>query len=286
MFKSVWNDILYQFRQGGATTRLISVCVLFFLVFETLHLALWSTGYDIIYRLFALPASFSLLIRQPWSALTFMFMHADLMHIFFNMLWLFWFGEIYHLYMRDKRLLPVFVCGSMAGGALYIVLSYIIPPLRAGIDYSYLVGASAGILAIVFAATALNPDHSVGIILIGPVPIKYIAIASILLSYVGITHGNPGGMIAHIGGAIFGFLYIKSLQSGIDWFTPLDRIAGLFKRKNKLKATYVNTTRNTKDEPSETEQKKLDQILDKMNKSGYASLSKDEKDFLFKFSNK
>jgi membrane associated rhomboid family serine protease len=281
---------VYQFKRGNVTTRLIVICVAVYLLFETLHLILWAGGneltYTHIYNLFALPASLRTLATQPWSAITFMFMHADIWHIFFNMLWLYWFGEIYQLYMRDRRLMPIFVFGSIAGGALFIGLSYIIPPLRMSIGYSYLVGASAGIFAIVFAATALNPDHRVNLFLIGPVPIKYIALASFVLSYVAIAHGNAGGMISHIGGSLFGFLYIKSLQSGTDWFTPLDRIASLIKPKSKLKATYVNTSRNKKDEPSETEQKRLDSILDKMNKSGYNSLSKEEKDFLFKFSNK
>jgi len=289
MFKSIWDDIVYQFKQGSMVTRLISICIVVFLLTETLHLILWSGGNELLFyrieHLFALPSSFLIFLAQPWSAITFMFMHADVWHIFYNMLWLYWFGEIYELYMRNRRLLPIFIFGSLTGGALIMVLSYIIPPLRATIDISYTVGASAGIFAIVFAATALNPDHRVNLFLIGPVPIKYIAIGSFVHSYVAITHGNAAGEISHIGGAIFGFTYIKSLQSGTDWFTPMDKITALFKPKSKLKATYVNT-RNRKDEPSDSEQKRLDQILDKIAKSGYNSLTKEEKDFLFKFSNK
>lgn len=289
MFKSIWDDIVDQFRRGSAVTGLIIICVAVFLVFETLHLVLWAMGnealYTTIYNLFALPPSFRVFITQPWSAITFMFMHAGVSHIFFNMLTLFWFGEIYRLYMRDKRLWPIFIFGSLAGAALYMALSYVFIPLRAAIDFSHLVGASAGILAIVFAATALNPDHDVNLLFIGRVPLKYIAIAVFLLSYVGITHGNAGGMIAHIGGAIFGFAYIKALQSGTDWFKPLDKIGAVFKPKSKLKATYVNTGAR-KDKPSGSEQQKLDAILDKIAKSGYGSLNKEEKDFLFKFSNK
>jgi membrane associated rhomboid family serine protease len=289
MFKSIWEDIVDQFRRGSTVTVLIIVCVAVYLGFETLHLVLWASGHELLYttinNLFALPPSLKIFIFQPWSAFTFMFMHASVGHIFFNMLTLYWFGEIYQLYMRDRRLWPIFIFGSLAGGALYMTLSYVFIPLRATIDFSYLVGASAGILAIVFAATALNPDHDVNLLLIGRVPLKYIAIVIFLLSYVGITHGNAGGMIAHIGGAIFGFTYIKALQSGTDWFKPLDKIVRLFKPKRKLKATYVNTGAR-KDTPSGSEQQKLDSILDKIAKSGYNSLSKEEKDFLFKFSNK
>ena len=289
MFKSIWDDIVYQFRQGSVFTVLIGICVAVFLVFETLRLILWSGGhlpqYEYIYDLFALSARTSTFIRHPWSLITFMFMHADVWHIFFNMLSLYWFGEIYQLYMRDRRALAVFMGGSMAGGLLFILLSNIIPPLRASIDIP-LVGASAGILSILFATTALNPDHRINILLIGPVPIKYLSIVFFLISFAAIAHGNAGGEISHIGGAIFGFAYIKSLQSGVDWFTPFDKITGLFQPKSKLKATYVNNGKNKKDEPTDSEQKRVDAILDKIAKSGYNSLSKEEKDFLFKFSNK
>lgn len=289
MFKSIWDDIVGQFRRGSVVTVIMIVCVTVFLVFETLHLALWATGHELlyqtIYNLFALPPSFRIFITQPWSAVTFMFMHADVWHIFFNMLTLYWFGEIYQLYMRDRRLWPVFIFGSIAGAALFMGLSYVVIPLKATIEFSHLVGASAGILAIVFAATALNPDHDVNLLLIGRVPLKYIALGVFLLSYVGITHGNAGGMIAHIGGAIFGFTYIKALQSGTDWFKPLDKIGSLIKPKSKLKATYVNTGPR-REEPTASEEKRLNAILDKMGKSGYASLNKEEKDFLIRYSNK
>ena len=117
-------------------------------------------------------------------------------------------------------------------------------------------------------------------------PIKYIALASFLISYVAITHGNAAGEISHIGGAFFGFSYIKALQAGTDWFRPFDKILALFKSKRKLKASYVSTGKKKTDGPSEDEQKKLDKILDKIATSGYNSLSKEEKDFLFVFSNK
>ena len=291
MLKSIWDDIVYQFRQGGVITRLIFVLLAVFLGFETLHLILWATHrddlYNKIYYLFALPVSFGKLLTQPWSALTWMFMHADIWHIFYNLLWLYWFGEIYQLYMRERRALPIFVFGSLAGGALFMVLSILLPPLRAGGE-GYLVGASAGIYAIMFAATALNPDHGVNLFLLGRVPIKYIAVASFLISYVAITHGNAGGMISHIGGAIFGFAYIKSLQAGTDWFTPLDKIAGLFNKSSKLKATHVRgkDAQTEKKDLTSGEQRRLDEILDKISRSGYNSLSKEEKDFLFKYSNK
>jgi membrane associated rhomboid family serine protease len=291
MFKSIWDDVVYQFRRGNTVMILIWICIVVFLIFETVRLAYWSNNHDVlyydqVYKRFALPMSFSRLIWQPWSLISFMFMHNGLGHIFFNMLCLYWFGEIYNLYMRDKRSLELFIFGSLIGAFLAMIGYHILPPLRPGIDSSSLVGASAGILAIMFAATAINPEHRVRVWFIGEVAIKYVSVVLFLISFIGISGGNAGGEIAHVGGSLFGYLYIKALQSGTDWFAPLDRIAALFKPKSKLKATYVNTGKAKKDGPSDNEQKRLDQILDKIAKSGYSSLSKEEKDFLFKFSNK
>ena len=289
MFKSIWDDIGYQFNQGTAFIRIIVMCIAVFFCFETVHLFYWAgnneKGFEHIFKFFALPFSFHSIIIHPWSVISFMFMHADVSHILWNMLFLYWFGEIYQLYMRDKRLMPLFIFGSLAGAALSIVMYHLLPPLKPKINTDYMVGASAGIQAIMFAATALNPDHRVRMLFIGYMPLKYVTIGFFIMDYLALTYGNAGGEIAHIGGALFGFLYIRSLQSGTDWFTPLDKIASLFKPKSKLKATYVNR-KEKREEPSGNDQKKLDVILDKIAKSGYNSLSKEEKDFLFKFSNK
>ena len=230
--------------------------------------------------------SFSRLLYQPWSLISFMFMHNGLMHIVFNLLALFFYGQIYNLYMQDKRSLELFIFGSLIGGFLAMILFHILPPLKSQIDNGSLVGASAGIFAIMFAATAINPEHRVRLWIIGEVALKYVSVACFLISFIAIGDGNAGGMIAHIGGAIFGFAYIRSLQAGTDWFVFLDKIAALFKPKSKLKASYVNTGKGKKDPQSDSEQKRVDAILDKIAKSGYNSLSKEEKEFLFKFSNK
>lgn len=286
MFEALIEDVKEQFRKGTAFTHLILTCLAVFLLSETLHLILWAGGHEALYAhlfyLLALPSSPAVLLSQPWSAFTFMFMHADVWHIFYNMLWLYWFGDIYYLYMRDRRAIAVFIAGSLAGGALVMVLSQLLPVLQAHASSTFTVGASAGIFAIVFAATALHPDHMISIFLFH-IPIKWVALASFLISYVAITQGNAGGEIAHLGGAVFGFLHIKSLQSGIDWFSPLEGLQHLFRPKTKLKATYVNK-KTKSDGPSAEEQRKLDGVLDKISKSGYNSLSKEEKDFLFKFS--
>lgn len=294
MLKSFWDDIVHQFRMGSVIIRLIIICIAVFISIETLHIILWSTQqqelYISIYRWVALPYDLSVLLTRPWTIITYMFIHADVWHILYNMLWLYWFGEIYQLYMRERRALAVFFGGGLAGAALSITAYHVLPPLRPLIPAATLVGASAGIEAIMFAATALNPEHRIRLFLIGEVPLKFVAIAVFILNYVTITYGNAGGEIAHIGGAIFGFTYIKSLQAGHDWFSIFDWLPRLFSRSGRnMKATHVSrgaAAAATKSERPSSEQKRLDEILDKISKSGYNSLSKEEKDFLFKYSNK
>ncbi len=293
MLRNIWSDIVHQFRMGSVIIRIIIICLAVFIGMETLHIILWSTQrddlYTTVFRWLALPYDLSVLAVRPWTIITYMFLHAGVGHILYNMLWLYWFGEIYQLYMRERRALAVFIGGGLAGAALSIAAYHILPPLRPLIPAATLVGASAGIEAIMFAATALNPDHRVRLFIIGEVPLKFVAIGVFILNYVAITYGNAGGEIAHIGGAVFGFTYIKSLQAGTDWFSFLDKIGRLFNRSGRnMKATHVSrgAAAAAKSERPSSEQKKLDEILDKISRSGYNSLSKEEKDFLFKYSNR
>jgi len=222
-----------------------------------------------------------------------MFLHENLFHILFNMLWLFWFGEIFVLYMGDKKVLPLYILGGLAGASMYVLVYNIIPVFRGSVDLSYMLGASASIYAIVFAAATINPNHEINLILIGPVRIKYIALISLLLDIISIPHGNAGGYIAHAGGALSGFLYIKALQSGYDFFAPFaavyNGIANLFRPGRKVKVSYKNlqgTSTSASKQRGKNEQEKVDEILDKIARSGYDSLTKEEKDFLFHYSKK
>jgi membrane associated rhomboid family serine protease len=288
MFQSIWQDIKSQFSGGSMIIRIILVCVAVFIASETVHLICWIGDREALYYSFvhwlSLPLSFHTLIRQPWSVFTFMFMHGDVGHIFGNMLFLYWFGQVYYLYMYNKRALAIFFFGSLFGSALALTLAHIVPPMRHDLG-NYMLGASAGVQAIMFAATAINPEHRVRVFLIGEVPIKYVAVGLALMDYLALTYGNAEGMIAHIGGAVFGYLYIKSLQAGTDWFKPLDRMLALVKPKSKLKVSHINKSVHKPAHKLDAE-RRLNQILDKINKSGYNSLSQEERDYLVKYSNK
>jgi membrane associated rhomboid family serine protease len=285
---SIIGDIKYQFRYGNMVVKLIFVNIAVFVFFGLLllisYLTQSSTFYNYLLNELQVTASLHALLYQPWSAFTYMFLHVNVFHILFNMLWLYWFGEIFILYLGDKKILPLYIIGGLGGALLYILSYNLFPVFKPVVNHSYMLGASASIYAIVFAAATLNPNHEIGLILFGNVKIKYVAVVSLLLSVLTIPHDNPGGGIAHLGGALTGYLYIMGLRSGFD---PLGSVAKLFKRKPKVKVGYRNTDSKVTPPPrSKGEQEKVDEILDKIARSGYDSLSKEERDFLFNYSKK
>jgi len=216
-----------------------------------------------------------------WTPLTYMFMHDGIFHILFNMLWLYWFGQIFEEYLGKKRTLGLYLLGGFAGAALFI-LSYNTLPFFTHENaalYSSMVGASASVMAIMVATATLLPDYTISLIFIGAVKLKWLILAFIVIDFLGIVGPNAGGEIAHLGGGLIGFIYIKQVQRGNDW---IDSINKLFRPKSKLKIVSKNPSRNSSDLPRQEE---IDLILDKISQSGYDSLNKQEKEILFRASN-
>ena len=184
---SIIGDIKYQFRYGNMVVKLIFVNVAVFVFFGIFYLFSFfaqSYGpYQFLLKELQAPASLHHLLYQPWSAFTYMFLHVAPLHILFNMLWLYWFGEIFVLYLGDKKVLPLYIIGGVGGVLTYLLAYNLLPVFKPDIDFSYLLGASASIMAIVFAAATINPDHEISLILIGPVKIKYVALFSLLLAH-------------------------------------------------------------------------------------------------------
>ncbi|MDB5281973.1 MAG: Rhomboid family protein [Bacteroidota bacterium] len=288
---SIIEDIKYQFRYGNMVMKLIFVNLGVFLFFGLFYVGSWlgqSFGpYTFLLTKLEVPASLNLLLYQPWTLFTYMFLHVGVLHVLFNMLWFYWFGEIFVLYLGDKKILPLYILGGLAGAFIYMLAYNFIPVFKLQVDFALMLGASASIYAIVFAAATINPDHEIGLLFFGNVKIKYVAIISLLMDVINIPSVNAGGLIAHVGGALCGFLYIKALRSGIS-FTPVKTISALFRSKPKVKMSYRSAEK--KQEPTQTrnsnEQARVDEILDKIARSGYDSLTKEEKDFLFNFSKK
>lgn len=266
--------------------QLILVNVVVFLLVGLVNLVVLISGADnyTVHRFMLylmLPASLPVFITQPWSLFTYLFLHDNFFHILFNMLWLYWLGGLLLEYLGKRKFRETFFGGGLFGGLIYIFLYNLIPAFQLQIPVTYALGASAGILAVVVAAATLLPDYGVQLLFFGNVKLKWIALASVILDLISIPNGNAGGHIAHLGGALFGFLYIRFLYKFGGHLVP-DRILQLFKRKDPIQIHYKSGTKqNPVNQPSQSD---IDSILDKISKSGYDSLTKKEKETLFKAS--
>lgn len=300
---SIIEDIKYAFRQPNNTLKqLILINIIVFVVLIVTRTILYLTGasgiYGLIMQYLALNSFPLTFITRPWTLITYFFTHEGFLHIIFNMLNLYWFGQLVREYLGEKKLLSLYILGGIAGGVLYLLSYNFIPYFADRAAYSMMIGASASVLAIVVGAATLLPNFSFNLILIGPVKIKYIAAFLVLLSISGAVGDNAGGNIAHIGGAVIGWVFVKQLQRGNDMGRPVHAVIGffsrLFSRRPKLKVTHRNTGApttasrgggafGTSGKPSQNE---IDRILDKISSSGYESLSKEEKQKLFQASQK
>lgn len=291
---SIVDEIKGSFKSGSALTKLIYINLAVFLTVRIIDVILKissiSPAFSIVEWL-AVPADFHNLIYRPWTIFTYMFLHYEFLHILFNLLWLYWFGQIFLSYFDDKKLLSVYLVGGLAGAALYILSFNLLPIFNQVVPVSYALGASASVIAIVIATSVYAPDHTIHLMFIGPVKLKYIAIVTVLIDVLSIASTNAGGHIAHLGGALFGYLYIvqfrkgKNITKGFDRF--MDKVFSLFKPRQKFKVSYKrpmnDMERDIQYNKSQVEkQKDIDRILDKIAKSGYDSLTKKEKEILFK----
>ncbi len=249
----------------------------------------------LMYEFGGLPSNLSNMIVKPWTWVTYMFLHWDFWHIFMNMLFLYWFGRIVAEFLGSEKVIKLYVLGGIAGGVLYIILYNLFFPAR--VAESALVGASAGVFGVVVGAATFMPNYTFFLLFLGPVRIKYIAIFFVFTSFINSKGFNAGGEIAHLGGAIIGYLYIKQLQRGTDIGNWVMGIIGFFKsfftRQSKIKVSYSKGGSATRSKPkakaansSKVEQEEIDAILDKISQSGYESLSKEEKQKLFNASKK
>jgi hypothetical protein len=228
---------------------------------------------------------------------TYSFAHdlTGILHILFNMLTLYWFGKLFVEYLGGDKLIALYVLGAI-GGAFFYLLSYNLVPyfVTQSVERSIvMVGASASINAIVVGAATLLPDYTFFLLFFGAVRIKYIASVIVFLSFLGTIGSNAGGNIAHLGGALMGFIYVKQLQVGVNWggwiTSTVDWVKSLFESRPKVKVTYRKEEPKVKKPSTSTSkatQEEIDTILDKISDRGYESLSKEEKEKLFNASKK
>jgi membrane associated rhomboid family serine protease len=277
---NTWQQIQYKMlRSGSRVSLLIGINVLVYLLVNVagvIDTLVFQSDFIKYYsqELLLLPAFLPRVASHFWTPLTYMFMHAGIFHILFNMLWLYWIGQIFEEYLGNKRTIGLYLLGGLTGAIFFIAAYNIFPffaPVLAG---STVVGASASVMAIIVATATLLPDYSISLILIGPVKLKWIALFYVVIDFLSIAGPNAGGEFAHLGGALFGFIYIKQLQRGNDW---IGAIAGIFRKKSTMKVVSRNSDRNASGKPRQDE---IDRILDKITDSGYGSLSKQEKEIL------
>jgi membrane associated rhomboid family serine protease len=279
------NEIKYQFaKTNNAIHKIIMVNVAIFLLVAVVNVFMFLAGVgneaiNPALKHFMLPAHIGTLLMQPWSIVTYMFLHDGFLHILFNMLWLYWIGQLLQEYIGNAKVYQAYFGGGLAGAVLFLVCMNVLPVFNLAIATTFALGASAGVLGVVVAAATLLPNYPIQLILFGTVRLKYIALITVVLDIIGIPQGNAGGHIAHLGGALFGFMYIKYLYQG-NYLLPAF-LSNLFEKKSKLQI-YSRNQHFQNDKPSQEE---IDLILDKIAKSGYDSLSKKDKERLFKASN-
>ena len=285
------DEIKDTYKNGNSLIKLIFINSAIFVLFKIVFLFYFFTDRTALFPIsewMAMPSSPVALLFKPWTLITYMFYHEEVLHFLFNMLNLYWFGKIFLMYFDEKKLVSVYLIGGVAGGLLYFALYNIFPTT---FHPAILMGASASIIAIMTAAAIYAPNFKLYMVFIGEVKLIYIAIFSIILYAILIASDNPGGNIAHLGGAFFGYLWAKQFMRGRELTRGfsgfLDSVFSLFKRK-KLKVTYKRPPTNDVEYKKQKliNQKEVDRILDKISKGGYENLSKEEKETLFKVSNK
>lgn len=283
-----------NFSQNTTLIKLLYINLAVFIGIKLLYLIFWLLATQLTPEQFALnwlavPAKLSSLVVKPWTVVSYMFLHIDFWHIIGNMLWLYFLGQLFVEFIGERKLLTVYIAGGIAGALLYILFFNIFPVFKGVMPISKALGASASVMAIIIAVGTYVPNFSIRLLFLGNVKLKYIAIFWFVFDLLSISNSNSGGHIAHIGGAALGFAFAKQWKSGNDITSWVDKsllfIKAVFKpkkaSKGKMKVKYRGTSQSSS---STQDQKKVDIILDKISKSGYDSLSKAEKDFLFKAS--
>jgi membrane associated rhomboid family serine protease len=291
----IWDEIKLTFKKGSSLNRLIYINIAVFLtltLFAVIGFLLKNAEIsEKTLNLISVPSSLGVLLTRPWTLITYMFVHKDIWHILFNMLWFYWFGTIFLEYLDQRKLVAVYLLGGISGAIVYIISFNIFPAFSGVVAESIAIGASASVMAVVIAIAAYVPDYTVQLFLLGKVKIKYLALAIFVFTSIMDFSVNSGGKLAHIGGAFFGYFYTLNLRQGRDIGKGMNRmidfLATLFKPRRKLKVSHKKVATEYEYNKIKSEhQARVNSILDKISKGGYDSLTKEEKETLFNESQK
>ena len=227
-FKNIWS------KPDNGLIQIIVINIIVFVLINLFRVILTLAGstetYVWIVENLALPSDFQTFILKPWTLISYFFTHEGFFHILFNMLFLYWFGKIVHDLLGNNKLVNLYVLGGIIGGITYMLAYNLIPFYHDRVNQSILIGASAGVFAVVVGAATYFPNYSLFLLFLGPIRIKYIAIFYVLLSFFRIDGTNAGGDLAHLGGAAIGFIYILQLKKGNDIGTPITKFIDLGKK--------------------------------------------------------
>ena len=277
------QNLQLRYAQLNVLEKLIAVIAFLFVVplFLNTFLFLFNSSFSGWLSFFELSANLNHVFTKPWTLITYGFFHGSLGHMFWNMLLLYISGGLMLNLFQKKLLLNTFFIGILAGGLMYLLSYNSLPAFRQ--QSSMLIGSSAGVMAVLVFMASYMPNSPVRVFVFS-VPLKYIALLFIFLDVVQIPSSNAGGHIAHLGGALWGYLYQREFLKGNDiggWF--MRTVEWIKNSLNRTKPPKRNTKRKqTRKSTSSIDQKKVDIILDKIAASGYESLTKEEKAYLFR----
>ncbi len=303
---SIYDDVKSSFR-SNVLMKIIIINIAIFLVLNIAHLFAFFGRFEKEYAMFErtwfyLSSPIENNLYKPWVLISYFFTHKDIGHIFWNMMFLYVFGSILGDFLGDKKVLITYILGGLAGAVMFFLIAPFVPNLD---KVTFMLGASAGVYAIVFGTATLVPTYSLQVLFLGAVQIRWIALFYLVGTIIGLRGGNAGGELAHLGGILIGYIYISQLQRGRDigaWIGKiLDFFGNLFSKKTKKNNNYNQSKVKVNSNASNAYQKKnnnssnnvnsnlpnqaeIDAILDKISQVGFHKLSPEEKEKLDKFS--
>lgn len=302
MFQPIIDDVKRTFQSGNMVSKLIIINVAVFLFVLIIGIFLKqgdpnAAAYQWLIKNLAVSSEGMTILRKPWTLVSHMFLHEGLWHLAWNMLLFYWFGRIVGDFIGDRKILPIYILGGLAG-----ILVYFIAAKIGVVGSSIALGASAAVMAVISTAACLSPNYMMRLLIIGDVSIKYIVLFLIILDLVGISNmDNTGGHIAHLGGVAFGALFVYLLRNGFDLADGfnefISQVKSIFQKKEKktkkspltVKHSAVRKSKSSgrgssRSDASMPFEEKLDRILEKIKSEGYDNLSDEEKEFLFQAS--
>ena len=304
MANTVWDDLKFQvLHTNNVLIKLIAINVVFFIGIYVPIALMGLGGRDVFEgalswfaEWFYVPADLGKLLTRPWTLVSYFFLHSfSIGHILWNMLFLYWFGRVFHNLMGNNKTLALYLVGGFSGGVVFVILSQFVPIMSTS---SGMVGASGAVMAVVVGAATLTPNYQIRLLFLGNVKLWWIAAFHVLGDLLYISMDKTGGRVAHLTGALIGYLYVTQLQKGNDiggWTVKVvDFFASAFRPKPKTQFKVHRTDRQrtggrstrTAGPAGNVSQEQVDAILDKIAQSGYDSLTAKEKEILFKASGK